>query len=168
MQLQNKPELDPETLKLALEDIQRLTEQQKQLRQDLTSKRNILFVTNSALLTFIAISKLITVLSLFSLGEILGLAVNFTLLLRAFLPRQVSVSPNLNTKEFWEYSLMQYPDEYQFEMLYNLKGIYNNNQQRLDDISQTISRSAYVTGVIALVVLLHLLASYLIPELKQP
>lgn len=167
VQLQNQPELDPETIKLALEDIQRVTEQQKQLKRDLTSKRNILLVTNSALLTFMAISKLITVLSLFSLGEIVGLAVNFTLLLRAFLPRQVSVSPNLKIENFLENYLIINSDEYQLRMVYNLEESYNTNQQRLDDIAQTISQSAYVTGGIALVVLLHLFASYLIPELKQ-
>ena len=121
MQLQNQPELDPETLNLAFEDIQRVTEQQRQLRQDLTSKLNILFVTNSALLTFMAISKLITVLSLFSLGEIVGLAVNFTLLLRAFLPRQVSVSPNLKIEKFLENYLIINSDEYKLGMLYNLE-----------------------------------------------
>lgn len=115
-----------------------------------------------------AISKLITVLSLFSLGEILGLAVHFTLLLRAFLPRQISVSPNLKIEIFFENYLRINPDEYQLRMVYNLEESYNTNQQRLDDIAQTISRSAYVTGGIALIVLLHIFASYLIPELKQP
>ena len=168
MQLQNQPELNPETIKLALEDIQRVTEQQRQLRQDLTTKLNILFVTNSALLSFMAISRLISFCNLFTLLELLALGTNFVLLFGAFVPSQPSASPNLITKEFVENYPTMEPDEYHLQMLYDLQDSYIANQQRLDDIAQMVLRSAGVTGVIAVVVIVHIFASYLMPELKQP
>lgn len=92
-------ELDPTTLNLAAQDVRRLVEQQQQERQLLINQLNILFVTNSALLTFLVLSRLILALSLFGILEILGLLVNFILLIAAFLPRQISVSPQLKSKD---------------------------------------------------------------------
>ena len=96
---QSEQELNSDTLSLALKDAWRVIEQQKQLRQDLTTKLNILFVTNSALLSFMAISRLISFCNLFTLLELLAFGANFILLFRAFVPSQPSASPNLITKE---------------------------------------------------------------------
>lgn len=172
-QLQSEPEpkeqqLNSNSLRASVGDAWRVTEQQRVLRQDLTSKLNILFVANSALLSFLAISKLISFCNLFSLLELLALCTNFILLLGAFVPSQPFVTPNLTTDEFVENYPTMEPDEYYLQMLYNLQDSYNDNRQRLDDIAQMLSRSAAFTGVLVVVIIAHIFASYLMPELKQP
>jgi hypothetical protein len=72
---------------------------------------NILFVTNTALLIFLTISRLITRFSLFSIVEILLLFFNFMLLIRALLPRKFFVSPNLETDDFQNKYLKFSPQE---------------------------------------------------------
>ncbi|MCC5624607.1 hypothetical protein [Nostoc sp. CHAB 5715] len=54
------PAIDKETLELATQDVRRVLERQKEERQILITQMNILFVTNSAILSFLTISKLIT------------------------------------------------------------------------------------------------------------
>ncbi|ABA24469.1 hypothetical protein Ava_4872 [Trichormus variabilis ATCC 29413] len=93
--------IDTETLKLALEDVRRVMEKQKEERQFLLTQINILFVTNTALLTFLTISRLLTKFSLFSAVELFLMFLNFMLLIRALLPRQFSVTPNLETEDFF-------------------------------------------------------------------
>ncbi|MHC5832370.1 MAG: hypothetical protein ACYT04_94420, partial [Nostoc sp.] len=82
------PTIDKETLELAAQDVRRVIERQKEERQILITQMNILFVTNTALLSFLTISRLITIFSLFSVIEILLLLFNFMLLIRALLPRK--------------------------------------------------------------------------------
>ncbi len=157
----NKAILD-KTLELACQDVRAVIEEQKQQSHLLTTKLNILFVVNGALLTSLTISRLIFFLSPFSIGEIIGFLLNFTLLINAFLPRQVAISPNLEDKKFLERYLSLTPEEYQLKMIANQIATYNTNKQRLDDISQTLSYAAYVTWVISLFVMLHMISSYFI------
>ena len=91
--------LDPGTLKLAAEEVRRLILQQQQERQLLFNQLNILFLTNSALLTFLVLSKLIFVKTLFTILEIPGLLGNFFLIFSAIWPRPTTVSPNLQDKD---------------------------------------------------------------------
>ena len=154
------------TVALAVQDVRRVLQEQREQRQILTTQLNILFVTNGGLLTILTISRLLSVLSLFSLFEILGFFVNFTLLIAAFLPRQVVVSPNLQDGDFLERYLALSADEYQIQMLVNLVETYNVNKQRLDDISQSLSYAAYVTWGVVFVVLLHMIAAYFLPDLQ--
>ncbi|ACK69751.1 hypothetical protein PCC7424_1304 [Gloeothece citriformis PCC 7424] len=151
------------TINLAVQDVRDVMEQQKQQGHLLTTKLNILFVVNGALLTSLTISRLIFFLSPFSIGEVVGFLINFTLLINAFLPRQVAVSPNLEDKKFLERYLSLTPEEYQLRMLANQIATYNTNKQRIDDVSQTLTYAAYVTWVIALFVLLHMVSSYFVP-----
>lgn len=151
------------TIDLAAQDVRDVMEQQKQQSHLLTTKLNILFVVNGALLTSLTISRLIFFFSPLSIGEILGFLINFTLLINAFLPRQMAVSPNLEDKKFLERYLSLTPEEYQLQMMANQIATYNTNKQRLDDVSQTLTYSAYVTWVIALFVLLHMVSSYFVP-----
>jgi len=159
------PVLEPViiTVELAAQDVRRVLQEQREQRQILTTQLNILFVTNGALLSILAISRLIFVFSLFSLGEILGFLLNFTLLINAFLPRQAATSPNLEDWDVLEQYLTLSPEDYQLQMLVNLAEIYNVNKQRLDDVSQSLSYSAYVTWGIVLLVLIHMVSvSFLI------
>ncbi|MEH1851892.1 MAG: hypothetical protein V7L11_09445 [Nostoc sp.] len=55
--------IDKETLELATQDVRRVLERQKEERQILITQMNILFVTNSAILSFLTISRLITIFS---------------------------------------------------------------------------------------------------------
>jgi purine-cytosine permease-like protein len=103
----------------------------------------------------------------FSSGEIVGFLLNFTLLINAFLPRQVAVSPNLEDNKFLERYLLLSPEEYQLKMMVNLVQTYNINKQRIDDVSQSLTYSAYVTWVIALVVMLQIIAAYFVPLLTM-
>lgn len=150
----------PITLQLASQDVRSVMELQKQQNELLTTKLNILFVVNGALLTSLSISRLVLIPSVFSFGEILGFLVNFTLLINAFLPRQVAVSPNLGDTKFLERYLTLTPEEYQLKMMANQVATYHTNKQRLDDVSQSLTYAAYVTWVIALAILLHMMSSY--------
>jgi hypothetical protein len=150
------------TLELATQDVRIVIAEQKQQTHLLTTKLNILFVVNGALLTTLMISRLVTQPSAFSFAEILGFFVNFTLLINAFLPRQVAVSPNLGDTKFLEKYLALGTEEYQLQMLVNQVATYNTNKQRLDDVSQSLTYSAYVTWTIAVTILLHMVSSYFI------
>jgi hypothetical protein len=137
-------------------------DQQRERTQTLTTKLNILFVTNGALLTSLIISRLLFIPSPFSIAEILGFLINFTLLINAFLPRQEAVSPNLEDTKFLERYLVLPPEEYQLQMLVNLTQTYNANRQRLEDVSLSLKYSAYVTWVIALILLTHVVAAFFV------
>jgi hypothetical protein len=91
-----------------------------------------------------------------------GFLISFTLLINAFLPRQVAVSPNLEDRKFLEKYLSLTPEEYKLQMVVNQIATYNTNKQRLDDVSQTLTYAAYVTWVITLFVMLHVVSSYFI------
>lgn len=81
------PEIDQETLELAVQDLRRVVDRQKEERQILIAQINILFVTNTALLSFLTISKLLTKFSLFSGIELSLMFFNFILLIRTLLPQ---------------------------------------------------------------------------------
>jgi hypothetical protein len=117
-------------------------------------------VVNGALWTSLIISRLIFTSSWFSWTEILSFALNFTLLIDAFLPRQEAVSPNLEDTKFLERYLTLSPDQYQLQMMVNLVETYNANRQRIEDVSQSLTYAAYVTWVIALTIILHIAATY--------
>ena len=89
------PTTENTVLDLAVEDVRRVLERQKEERQILITQMNILFVTNTALLSFLTISKLLTLFSHFSVTGIALFFLNFILLIRALLPRQFVISPNL-------------------------------------------------------------------------
>lgn len=161
------PTPDKATLELAAQDVRRVLERQKEERQILLTQTNILFVTNTALLSFLTISKLLPVFSLFSVLEILLFFFNFTLLMWALLPRQFFISPNLENENFQQNYLLLPSEEYQLKMLANLIATYNANKQRLEDISQSLKYATYITAGIALVALLHQLTVYSIPELQK-
>jgi hypothetical protein len=154
------------TLELATRDVHLVIDQQRERSQTLTTKLNILFVTNGALLTSLIISRLLFFPSPFSLAEILGFLLNFTLLINAFLPRQVVVSPNLEDKKFLERYLVLSPEEYQLRMIVNLVETYNANRQRLEDVSLSLKYSAYVTWGIAIILLMHVVATYFVPSIE--
>ncbi len=155
------------TLSLAAHDVRVVIEQQRQQSGLMTTKLNILFVVNGALLTSLTLSRLMFIPSLFSLGEIAGFLINFILLINAFLPRQVFISPNLKDSKFLERYLTLTPEEYQLRMMVNLVQTYQANEQRLDDVSQSLTYSAYVTLAIAFVIMLHTLAAYFLPVLQS-
>jgi hypothetical protein len=163
----NSQNLSPLTLTLASQDVRRVLDKQKEERQILLTQTNILFVVNSALLSVLTISKLLSVFSLFSIMEVVLLLVNFTLLVNALLPRQFVISPNPENEKFLEMYLSMSSEEYQIQMLVNLVETYNANKQPLNDISQSLFYAAVVTWVFALVVLLHVVAVYYIPELQK-
>jgi hypothetical protein len=141
-------------------------DQQRERTQTLTTKLNILFVTNGALLTSLIISRLLFIPSPLSIAEILGFLINFTLLINAFLPRQEAVSPNLEDTKFLERYLVLPPEEYQLQMLVNLTQTYNANRQRLEDVSLSLKYSAYVTWVIALILLTHVVAAFFVQGIE--
>jgi hypothetical protein len=150
------------TIELAAQDIRWVVEQQKEQSHLLTTKLNILFVVNGALLTSLTLTKLVMSPSVFSFGEIIGFLMNFTLLINAFLPRQVAVSPNLGDTKFLERYLPLTPEEYQLKMMVNQVATYISNKQRIDDVSQSLTYAAYVTWMIALIMMLHMVSSYFI------
>ncbi|MGA1603497.1 MAG: hypothetical protein ACO4CG_14585, partial [Prochlorothrix sp.] len=156
--------LDPKTLALAAEDVRRVMLAQDEQGQTLTTKLNILFVTNGALLTSVSISRLMAFPSRFSIVfniiEVLSFLLSFTLLISAFFPRQVVVSPNLQDQKFLERYLPLDWEEYQLQMLVNLVETYNANRQRLDDVSQSLRYAAYATWIIAAVILCHMVVAY--------
>ncbi|MGC1248280.1 MAG: hypothetical protein WA865_18860, partial [Spirulinaceae cyanobacterium] len=100
-----------------------------------------------------------------SIAEVIGFFANITLLLNAFLPRQVAISPNLGDQKFLERYLPLTPEQYQLRMMVNQVQAYNANKQRLDDVSQSLTYSAYVTWVLALVIMLHIVAANFLPEI---
>jgi cobalamin biosynthesis Mg chelatase CobN len=151
------------TLELAAHDVRLVIDQQREQSQSLTTKLNILFVTNGALFTSLTISRLLFFPNGFSLAELFGFLVNFTLLINAFLPRQLAVSPNLGDKKFLERYLVLSPDEYHLRMIVNLVETYNANKQRLEDVSSSLQYSAYVTWGLALVITLHVVGIYFVP-----
>jgi hypothetical protein len=164
------PAIDKETLELATQHVRRVLERQKEERQILITQMNILFVTNSAILSFLTISKLITILSVFSALEILLFFINFLLLIWALLPRKFFVSPNLEKQKeneekeeklnFPEDYLMFTPQEYNLQMLADFRETYNNNQKQVDDISLALKYATGVMAGIAMVALLHKVTVY--------
>ncbi|MDB9312773.1 hypothetical protein PN462_06645 [Spirulina sp. CS-785/01] len=154
------------TIYIAAQDVRSVLEQQRQQANTLTTKLNILFVVNGALLTSLTLSRLMFIPSIFSLGEIAGFMINFTLLINAFLPRQVAISPNLEDKKFLERYLSLTPEEYHLKMMVNLVQTYKINKQRIDDVSQTLNYAAYVTLAVAFVIMLHTVAAYFLPVLQ--
>ncbi len=148
------------TIARAARDVRTVLAEQREQSQTLITKLNILFVANGALLTSLSVSRLMVIPSLFSVGEVVGFLVSFTLLVRAFLPRQVAVSPNLEDRKFLERYLALAPDEYELQMLVNLTETYNANKQRLDDITQTLKYAAYATWSVAFVILAHMIGIY--------
>ncbi len=154
--------LSSATIALAAKDVRLVLEEQREQSQILTTKLNILFVTNGALLTSLSISRLMVIPSIFSILEVVGFLTSFLLLVRAFLPRQVAVSPNLEDRKFLEKYLTLDPDEYQLQMLVNLAETYNANKQRLDDVSQSLQYAAYATLSVAVVMMAHMLFVYFV------
>lgn len=150
----------PQTIALAVRDVRLVLQEQREQGQILTTKLNILFVTNGALLTSLSISRLIMIPSPFTVAEVIGFFISFTLLVRAFLPRQVAVSPNLEDRKFLERYLALSAPEYQLQMLVNWSETYNANKQRLDDVSKTLRLAAYATLTVATTILIHILAVY--------
>ena len=148
------------TLELAARDVRLVLREQSEQGQSLTTKLNILFVANGALLTSLSVSRLIISSSLFSVAEAVGFLVGFTLLVRAFLPRQIAVSPNLEDRKFLERYLALSAEEYQLQMLVNLAQTYNANKQRLDDVSQTLRYAAYATWATAVIMLIQIICIY--------
>ncbi|WP_445634645.1 hypothetical protein NSTC745_06472 [Nostoc sp. DSM 114161] len=124
--------IDKETLELAAQDVRRILERQKEERQVLIAQMNILFVTNTALLSFLTISRLITKYSSFSVLETLLLLFNFLLLIWALLPRKFFVSRNLETEDFQNRYLGFSLQEYHLHMLANLRETYNKNQKQVN------------------------------------
>ncbi|MEC4817558.1 MAG: hypothetical protein SAK29_30455 [Scytonema sp. PMC 1069.18] len=159
--------LSPLTLTLASQDVRRVLDKQKEERQILLTQTNILFVVNSALLSVLAISKLLSMFSLFSIMEVVLFIINFTLLVNALLPRQFVISPNPENEKFLDTYLSMTSEEYQLQMLVNLVETYNANKQPLNDISQSLFYAAVATWGLALLVLLHVVAVYFIPDLQQ-
>ncbi len=154
------------TIALAAQDVRSVLNQQRQQGQLLTTKLNILFVVNGALLTSLTLSRLMFIPSPFSMAEIVGFLVNFTLLINAFLPRQIAISPNLGDNKFLERYLTLTPEEYQLRMMVNLVHTYQANQQRIDDVSQTLNYAAYVTWAIAFVIMMHTVVAFFFPALQ--
>ncbi|MEB3164330.1 MAG: hypothetical protein VKK80_13965 [Prochlorothrix sp.] len=156
--------LDPRTIALAADDVRRVMHAQDEQGQTLTTKLNILFVTNGALLTSVSISRLMAFPSrfgiIFNIIEVISFFLSFSLLISAFFPRQVVVSPNLQDQKFLERYLPLQWEEYQLQMLVNLVETYNANRQRLDDVSQSLRYAAYATWLIAGVILCHMVVAY--------
>jgi len=154
--VQSQPAAKAQTIAFAAQDVRRVLQEQRQQQQILTTQLNILFVTNGALLTTLAISKLILQPSVLSFTELGGFLLIFSLLINAILPRQVVVSPNLQDPEFLPKYLALPPEEYQIQMLVNLAETYNANKQRMDDISQSLLYASLLTWGLVAVVLTHI------------
>ncbi|WP_017299008.1 hypothetical protein [Nodosilinea nodulosa] len=154
------PTIAPATLALAAQDVRMVLREQSEQSQLLTTKLNILFVANGALLTSLSISRLLVSGSLFSLAEVVGFLVSFSLLMGAFLPRQVAVTPNLEDRKFLETYLALPEQDYQLQMLVNLSETYNANKQRLEDTSQSLKYAAYTIWGTTAIMLVHILVIY--------
>lgn len=146
------------TLDLAIRDARSVLDQQQQLRQLSLTQLNILFVVNTALLSILSISRLIFSFNGFSLIEIAGFLLSFSLLIYALQPRQLLITPNLEDRESLERYLALSPDEYRLQMLTNLVEVYNANKQRLDDITQASLLASYALWATVTITLLHILA----------
>lgn len=149
------------TLDLAIRDARSVLDQQQQLRQLSLTQLNILFVVNTALLTTLSISRLIFTFGPFSLIEISGFFLSFSLLIYALLPRPLLITPNLEDRESVERYLSLTPDGYRLQMLTNLVEVYNANKQRLDDITQALTLASYSIWTTVLITLLHVLLTNL-------
>lgn len=160
--------LSPVTLGLAAQDVRAVLREQNEQSQILTTKLNILFVANGALLTSLSISRLLVSGSLFSLAEILGFLISFSLLMRAFLPRQVAITPNLEDSKFLETYLALSARDYQLQMLVNLAETYNANKQRLEDISQGLKYAAYTIWGTTAIMLINIVVIYITKSLQAP
>ena len=156
------PPISRVTLKLVAQDVRMVIREQNEQSQTLTTKLNILFVANGALLTSLSVSRLIIAGGIFSLAEVVGFLVSFSLLMGAFLPRQVAVTPNLEDQKFLEKYLLLSANDYQLQMLVNLTETYKANKQRLEDISQSLKYAAYTIWGTAAIMLIHILVIYLI------
>ncbi|MBW4482143.1 MAG: hypothetical protein KME14_06345 [Tildeniella torsiva UHER 1998/13D] len=152
--------IPPATLVLAAQDVRMVLREQNEQSQILTTKLNILFVANGALLTSLSISRLLVSGSVFSLAEIIGFLASFSLLMGAFLPRQVAVTPNLEDRKFLETYLALPEQDYQLQMLVNLSETYNANKQRLEDTSQSLKYAAYTIWGTTVIMLVHILVIY--------
>jgi hypothetical protein len=155
------PAISRATLELAARDVRAVITEQNEQGQILTTKLNILFVANGALLTSLSISRLIINGGLFSLAEVLGFLISFSLLMGAFLPRQLAVTPNLEDGNFLETYLLLTPHDYQLQMLVNLAETYKANKQRQEDISQSLKYAGYTIWSTAVIMLIHILVIYL-------
>lgn len=152
------------TISLASADVRRVLVAQDDQGRILTTKLNILFVSNGALLTNLSLARLMVFDEwyslIFKILELLGFIISFTLLILAFFPRQVVISPNLEDRKFLERYLPLSPEDYQLQMLVNLVETYIANKQRLDDVSQSLRYAAYATWTIAVVMLIHMVLVY--------
>ncbi|MEH1937052.1 MAG: hypothetical protein V7L14_25790 [Nostoc sp.] len=164
-------------MELAAQDVRRVIERQKEERQILITQMNILFVTNTALLSFLTISRLIPIFSIFSALEILLFFINFLLLICALLPRKFFISPNLeeNEEKKEKKEKLEFPEdyltfsaqEYHLQMLADLRETYNKNQKQVDDISLALKYATGVTAGITVIALLHQVTVSFIPELQK-
>jgi hypothetical protein len=145
------------TLNLTIQDARSVLDQQQQLRQLSLTQLNILFVTNTALLTVLSISRLLFTVTLFSVAEAIGFLFSFSVLIYALLPRQSLVTPNLDDRESIERYLALSPNEYRLQMLTNLIEVYQANKQRLNDISQALSLATYFVWATIVITLFHAL-----------
>jgi hypothetical protein len=152
------------TISLASADVRRVLVAQDDQGRILTTKLNILFVSNGALLTNLSLARLMIFDGwysiIFKILELLGFFISFSLLILAFFPRQVVISPNLEDRKFLERYLPLSPKDYQLQMLVNLVETYIANKQRLDDVSQSLRYAAYATWSIAVVMLIHMVIVY--------
>ncbi len=146
------------TVSLALKDVRAVLVQQQQLRQLSLTQLNILFVVNTALLSVLSFSKLIFSRTWFSLIEIVGFSLSFSLLIFALLPRSQAVTPNPKNLDIEE-SLAKSANDYQLQMLSNFQEVYRTNQQRIDDITQALLVASLTLWALVIVALLHLLTA---------
>ncbi|MGD1875613.1 MAG: hypothetical protein ACFB02_21470 [Mastigocoleus sp.] len=160
------PHQDPVTVRLAARDVRSVMDRQKEERQILLRQMNILFVTNTAVLTVLAISRLLTIFTIFNAIEVFLVLINFYLLINALLPRRFVITP-IPSQQFLERYLPLSNQTYELQMLVNLVETYNANRQTIDDVSQTLTYAAYVTLGVIFVAVLHLATVYFIPELKS-
>lgn len=158
------PTVENPVLELAAEDVRRVLERQKDERQFLMTQLNILFATNSALLSFLTISKLLTTLSFFTVTEIFLFLLTFLLLFLALLPRSFVITPNPENVQKY---LTLTTEDYQLQMLANLIETYNINKKVVEDFAQSLRLANYVTRGIVLVAFLHQLTVYFIPGLQK-
>lgn len=146
------------TVSLALKDVRAVLLQQQQFRQLSFTQLNILFVVNTALLSVLSFSKLIFSRSWFSLIEIAGFSLSFSLLIFALLPRTPLVTPDPGKLDIEE-SLAKSANDYQLQMLSNFQQVYRANQQRIDDITQALLLASFTLWATVIVALLHILAA---------
>ncbi len=146
------------TVSLALKDVRAVLVEQQQLRQLSFTQLNILFVVNTALLSVLSITRLIFSRTPFSLIEIAGFALSFSLLIYALLPRTPLVTPNPKNLDIEE-SLAKSANDYQIQMLSNFQEVYRANQQRIDDITQALLLASLTLWATVIVALLHILTA---------